>query len=405
MRKYVSVIVPIYKVERYLYECLKSVVRQNFSDYEVICIDDDSPDNSVEIVRSYQEKYGNIRLITNPKNLGLSASRNRGIEAAEGKYILFVDSDDYIRKDALVTLYERMERDDLDIVYFNKKFFYDENCTAEKEERHNKRFGEQEILTGREMFTRFHLADSFKSMNAYTQFFRRDFLLQNNLRFYEGIVHEDFLFYFLCAMKAGRVGNFDRVFYYYRKRDDSITGRITPLRKKSIFFTFSSIINEWKNGDYSDAENKAITRFCEVIYQNCLMCRDDVNIRDELEFGDAADVFLYKKYMNTAWVNLTKAELETLKRCKDIWIYGAGKVARELVNITERNGIKINGILVTNVNDDMTSFYGWNKYCVDNVDLGKEAIVIVAAADTYKKQIIEKLRNIGQERIILAVKR
>ncbi len=401
----ISVIVPIYNVERYLDECLQSVVNQSFSDYEIICVDDASPDNSAGIVHGFQEKFGNIRLLTNEKNLGLSASRNRGIEAAKGKYLLFVDSDDYIRKDALATLYERMERDDLDIVYFNKRFVYDDNCMAERENRHNKRFGEKEILTGREMFTRFHLADSFKSMNAYTQFFRRDFLIDNNLRFYEGIVHEDFLFYFLCAMKANRVGNFDRVFYYYRKRNDSITGSITPLRKQSIFVTFSSVINEWKNGEYSVDEDAAISRFCEVIYQNCQMCRGDGIIRDELGFGDAADGFLYKKYMNTAWVNLTTAELKLLKRSKNIWIYGAGKVAHELVNILERNGIKINGILVTSISDNMTSFYGWDIKCVENVVLEEETVVIVAAAGSFKKQMIRKLKSIGHMRIVLAVKR
>ena len=115
-----SIIVPVYKVEKYLPKCIDSLLNQDLaeSDYEIILVDDGSPDRCGQICDEYADKYANIRVI-HQHNGGLSAARNAGIKIARGKYIQFVDSDDYLEPNVLGMLLKRMETDQLDILRFN----------------------------------------------------------------------------------------------------------------------------------------------------------------------------------------------------------------------------------------------------------------------------------------------
>ena len=101
----ISVIIPVYNVEKYLSRCLDSVCSQTFNDIEIICINDCSPDNSAEILQEYAEKDKRIRIINKEKNGGLSAARNSGFAVATGEYIYFLDSDDWIELDFLEKMY------------------------------------------------------------------------------------------------------------------------------------------------------------------------------------------------------------------------------------------------------------------------------------------------------------
>jgi len=120
----VSVIVPMYKVEEYLRQCLDSVVCQTLKEIEVICVDDGSPDSSAQIAAEYVAKYSNFKLLRK-ENGGLSSARNAGIEAASGEYLYFLDSDDYIAPQTLEMLYGKAHPHSLDIVYFNTHLVFD----------------------------------------------------------------------------------------------------------------------------------------------------------------------------------------------------------------------------------------------------------------------------------------
>ena len=111
----ISVIIPIYNVERYIRECLQSVARQSFSAYEVLMVDDGSTDQSGRIAQEYADRYSRFRLI-HKENGGLSSARNAGLEQAKGMYVCFVDADDYITEDYLCRLYEKAEETNADMV-------------------------------------------------------------------------------------------------------------------------------------------------------------------------------------------------------------------------------------------------------------------------------------------------
>ena len=96
-----SLIIPIYNSEKYLFECINSVIEQQFDNFEIILVDDFSTDQSIKIAKSFLKKNKNIKIIRNKKNEGVSVCRNKGIKIAKGKYIIFVDSDDFLLRDSL----------------------------------------------------------------------------------------------------------------------------------------------------------------------------------------------------------------------------------------------------------------------------------------------------------------
>lgn len=111
----VSIIIPVYNAQQYLNRCMDSIMNQSYQDFEVICINDCSPDSSQKILEAYEEKYGKkIKLLVNQENIGAAKCRGRGMAAAQGEYITFVDSDDYIRRDYLETYCRYMEAENVD---------------------------------------------------------------------------------------------------------------------------------------------------------------------------------------------------------------------------------------------------------------------------------------------------
>ncbi len=113
----ISIIIPVYNTGKYLKQCLDSILCQSFKKFEIICVNDGSKDNSLEILNSYKEKDNRIVVISK-ENEGQGIARNKGLELARGKYIIFADSDDWFEQGALQKLYDKMEKDDSDVVFF-----------------------------------------------------------------------------------------------------------------------------------------------------------------------------------------------------------------------------------------------------------------------------------------------
>ena len=134
MNPKVSVIIPVYNVEQYLKQCLDSVVNQTFKDIEIIIVNDCSPDNSLQIINEYQQKDSRIVLVDLKENVGLGFSRNEGMKVAKGKYITFVDSDDWVTKDYVEILYNTIEKYQYDVI---SPDFYEYDDVKQKISRAN----------------------------------------------------------------------------------------------------------------------------------------------------------------------------------------------------------------------------------------------------------------------------
>lgn len=215
-----SIVVPIYKVKEYLARCIESVSNQDFSDYELLLIDDGSPDDSGKIAESYA--CGNKKVhVIHKENGGLSDARNVGIKMARGEYIIFLDSDDMLLPNALSSLYTVIKgQDSVAEVYYAK--------LLRKTGEHGVEVGKQNLIpgkiySGKEALSReLGLYCKYMAM-AQCGIYRRDFLINNRLFFKKGILHEDEEWSPRVALSAQSVMYLDVSFYSYVIREGSIT--------------------------------------------------------------------------------------------------------------------------------------------------------------------------------------
>lgn len=210
-----SIIIPVYNVEPYIANCLDSCLQQDIpiEEYEIIVVNDGSPDNSVGIVGNYMQRSPIIRLV-NRDNGGLSAARNTGLKEAKGEYVWFIDSDDWIEPNVLKGLTERAYRDKLDVLCFNLQLaFADghiENFYISSEENGR-------VFNGCDFIYKVGMPPA-----AWAALYRRDFLEKNALCFYDGILHEDQEFTPRSYCLAERIAFVDQVVYNYNQREGGI---------------------------------------------------------------------------------------------------------------------------------------------------------------------------------------
>jgi len=202
-----SIIIPVYNVEKYIKECLDSVMNQTYNNYEVIVVNDGTKDRSMDIVKNYDVK------VINQENQGLSAARNIGASKAKGEYILFVDSDDTIETDLLQRLDKALEKDTDLIRYQLREVYEDKESIDYKEESFSTCSGENAF----KKICKYHIVEA-----APVYAIRREFFEKEKFEFAKGMVHEDFGLIPLIIMKAKKVKSISYIGYNYRQRSNSI---------------------------------------------------------------------------------------------------------------------------------------------------------------------------------------
>lgn len=225
-----SIIVPIYKVEKYLAKCVDSLLDQDLpsEEYEIILVDDGSPDSCGKICDDYAARYSNIKVV-HRENGGLSAARNSGIEVAQGKYVQFVDSDDFLEHNVLKTLVDKMETDNLDVLRFNYQNVNEENKVFEPNKVSKPFVDYRDEVCGGSTFITERLG-----FGCYAwQFMIRCELLEN-CRFKEGIYFEDTEWTPRMLHKAKRATSTDMMVYNYLLREGSITQSVDEKKKKKV---------------------------------------------------------------------------------------------------------------------------------------------------------------------------
>jgi glycosyltransferase involved in cell wall biosynthesis len=218
-----TVIIPVYNVSSYLRDCLDSVLAQSFTDYEVICINDGSTDESGDILNEYSRVNRNIKVI-HQENKGLSAARNAGMKAAHGEYIFFLDSDDWLVPNALEIL--KKEANGEDIICFNGRRYFEDGSLEVPDEGIT-----ESNLSGWDYYNQYALKPrKFHFVCTVLRIYRREFLLQYQLFFEEGIYHEDNLFTPIACYYAKSVKVIPDILYVYRIRANSITQNFDSKR-------------------------------------------------------------------------------------------------------------------------------------------------------------------------------
>ncbi len=223
-----TVIIPVYRVEDYILECVQSVCHQTLANIEILIVNDGTPDRSIDIIRPIVNKDSRMRILMK-ENGGLSSARNAGLEEAQGEYILFLDSDDFLKENALELLYQKSKELDLDDLFYSAEVIFENDCTGNEYDRYldyYQRKGDYAgVQKGTSLFAAFIENKEFKP-NACIQFYRRSFLVNNKIMFCNGILHEDNLFTMQCLLYAERTSYLNKELYCRRIHADSImTGK------------------------------------------------------------------------------------------------------------------------------------------------------------------------------------
>lgn len=256
-----SIIVPVYKVESYLRDCVDSIITQNYSDLEVILVDDGSPDNSPQICDEYKKKDERVKVI-HKENGGLSSARNAGLDEANGDYIIFVDSDDWIDNGCLKAFAETIEASSYpDVLMTVKTSVYEDGSFLEVQNF-------AEYLEGG--FNKDRAVDWLllygKSVGAPNKVISRKLIEKYHLRFLKGILHEDFDWTFKICLYAETFCGYANPWYNYKMvREGSITNHITHRNINSIITTTQIYYDLFKSNK-DELHRKIYHRSMEALY-------------------------------------------------------------------------------------------------------------------------------------------
>jgi len=410
----VSIIIPVYNVEKYLEDCLKSVINQSLKDIEIICVNDGSTDRSFDILNKYAVMDNRITVINNSKNYGLSYSRNQGIQYSHGEYIYFLDSDDMITQEAMEELYNISKQDALDAVFFDAMLIFETEELKKKFAGYN---GERNkeysgIFVGQDLFVHFIQNRDWMSI-VQRQFWRREYLLNNDLNFYEGILHEDELFSFKALLKANRVCCIKKKYFIRRLRENSIM--TTTLSKKNLeglFVSYCQMLAFWQASKFNEKTNVAVEFHLSALYKRVKAIYKSIcNTEDiqRLDHGGIIENHLFQLFISNIQEgrickSIEKDKLNVIKQYKNVIIYGAGVVARDVLEILDKNEIGILGFAVTEKEGNPKYVMGLPVYKIDElVEYKEEAIVLLAVVSKYHESILKKLNELKFRNIMKIV--
>ena len=383
----VSVVIPVYNVEKYLPACLDSVLGQSLREIECICIDDASPDHCGEILDEYAARDSRIRVLHLTENNMQGYARNLGTKLAQGEYVYFLDSDDMITPTALEELYQLAKQDDLDGVFFDSQVIFEsEGLSHYASSYPSCRHGEypDEVITG------IALLDIFVQNGEWLvfvqrEFWRRDYLLENDIFSPEKTEHEDELFSFQAIALAQRVRYIKREYFIHRFRENSVMTRKPHPKDFHGYFTIFCQMIEFANDH--QLSSSGIKWNIVHMYENALRF---INTFDKKENPD--NWFLPEEQKNyrlfleiISCQEMIKARDNMfwlpVKAFNEIWIYGAGRVARQVFVRLQNCNTRIAGFLVTDAVKNPETLFDLPVYSINTVDaLPKGAVVVVAMA-------------------------
>ena len=260
----VSVIVPVYNVEGYVGDCIASLRAQTMGDFQVVCVDDGSTDQSAARARAAAGVDGRFVFVER-ENGGLSAARNTGLEAATGDYVCFLDSDDWYEPQTLERLCARADADRLDLLDFSARTVYESDEVRKvREEVFDARQPIEGVMSGPELFARYWSTRDYVSSACFHLMSRR-LLDDAGLRFCEGVLHEDELFTPVLYAHAKRAALLNEPLYCRRMRADSIMTRPRSLENVRSLFRISRLLHAWLIEHAGACEAPFVDAFAQAI--------------------------------------------------------------------------------------------------------------------------------------------
>lgn len=294
IQKKVSVIVPVYNVEKYLRKCLNSLVNQTMKNIEIIIVNDGSPDNSEEIIREYKKKYPEKIKVLNQVNQGLSGARNNGLQLATAKYIMFVDSDDYLCEDAVEKVYNKIITEEADFLVFgNNVVDESDNILSTTFPCENKYESTVEKII-------------FGNMCAWNKIYKKSFIENNKINFRVNVWYEDLDYSFKTFVKANKIAFLEENLYNYLIRENSIMSNQKADKNLEIIDALDEIIAYAKNNHVLKKHYDMIEFLCIYHIYICAVTRViNMNIK-----------YKHKKKLIDKFIKYTKKNFPKYKNNK-----------------------------------------------------------------------------------------
>lgn len=259
-----SIIIPVYNVEEYIRPCLESILRQGLDEdcYEIIIINDGTPDKSMEVIADMIEAHPNIHALEQ-ENLGVSIARNKGLEIATGDYIFFVDSDDIVTDNSLPFLLNKAISSKADLIVADFIKMTDEQIDQLSSKPFNQKDGSYQVKTGEELF--------FQDLNPYycsvwRAMYRREFLNQNNIRFTPHICFEDVPFTHQCYLNAQLCLRVNWDLIIYRRGHTSITTSFSINKGKDFCEVIAQIWGMSHDKSYNEQIKQKLRKHSFIFF-------------------------------------------------------------------------------------------------------------------------------------------
>ena len=247
----VSVVVPIYNVEKYIKKCLDSLVNQTLQEIQIILVNDGSTDESGNIAKEYASKYTNKIIYLEKENGGLSDARNFGMRYTEGEYIAFLDSDDYVENTMYEEMYNKALQENSDYVECDFLWEYPDKVKKDKRIPYSNK---------KEMLTNVRVV-------AWNKLIKREILEKNNISFPKGLRYEDIEFTYKLIPYLNKVSYVDKEFVHYVQRNNSIAN-VQNERTAEVFTIFDNIIKYYQGKNFYEEYKEEL----EYSYSRILLC-------------------------------------------------------------------------------------------------------------------------------------
>ncbi len=315
----ISVIIPVYNVEKYIRKCLDSIINQTLKDIEIIIVNDGSPDNSQSIIDEYAKKDKRIISLIQ-ENGRQGKARNNGLKHAKGEYISFIDSDDYIETDMLEKMYNKAKEEDSDIVICSNYHIYE---TTNKKEA---------IFIDEELMKDSINNKKNKLLNIISpcyKIYRRSLIQKNNIFFMEKLYYEDLAFSLKSLVLANKISYVNEPLYYYIIREGSTMTSTNVIKNLDIIKAFEDVITFLKDKkiyekycseiEFMAIDNLYISTIVRVIRSNASKNKKNEIISKLLKyFNDNFNNYKKNKYLST--LNKNRKVIYNLINLKQYWM-------------------------------------------------------------------------------------
>lgn len=408
-----SVIIPAYNVEMYVESCLESVLLQNISNMEVLCIDDGSTDGTKDLLKKYAKLDSRIRVIENEENKGTAYSRNIGLDNANGKYIYFLDSDDLIKPHTLKKLIAIAENESLDCIYFCSEI-QDEDHIGDLKLKFDIPGMNDVVYSGKELF-RVLMNNNSYSGSVCRQFWKHSFLKENKLYFPNGLWGEDAEFSVKSMLLVGRAMCLNEALHIYRRHGGSMSTNISPYKTVSLFKIYCNLLVFWSLYNWDDETNNCFDKYMQIRLQQVkrLYFRN-LNKISETDFTIGMERHLYNNILgklgNDIDYTMSKEELLQISTYKCKYIYGAGVLATDIYQLLKNNNISVDGIVVTKKQTNTTTICDLPLFDIDEllknkVEKDKICFVIGVKNRQNVENIMQELQVRGIQNVFIPRKK